>query len=279
MEILSMEQEVRTSRDNWDEIDRFFAREKEPVDNDVAVIVLKVAYSTFSNNKKSYEYKIWGKSLVEWVNLAFDKCPILEIEIRDGVDILNVIKPYLSDKKYTAVFYADTPLLQRKTFLSIVDYAKNKRMNVCRLERGFVFVTEYLRTAEKLYSTMVPNLDFGNEFMIVKDMDSLSKASEILKKRILEYHLQNGVEIVDINWTSIDADVVIGDNVTIYPNNILQGKTVVGDNVILQTGNTIINSHIGNGCVLCNSVVDKSKIKDGTNLVPFSYVLEGNIKK
>mgnify|MGYP003295453751 CR=1 FL=1 len=73
--------------------------------------------------------------------------------------------------------------------------------------------------------------------------------------------------------------VVIGDNVTIYPNNILQGKTVVGDNVILQTGNTIINSHIGNGCVLCNSVVDKSKIKDGTNLVPFSYVLEGNIKK
>lgn len=279
MEILSMEQEVRTSRDNWDEIDRFFAREKEPVDNDVAVIVLKVAYSTFSNNKKSYEYKIWGKSLVEWVNLAFDKCPILEIEIRDGVDILNVIKPYLSDKKYTAVFYADTPLLQRKTFLSIVDYAKNKRMNVCRLERGFVFVTEYLRTAEKLYSTMVPNLDFGNEFMIVKDMDSLSKASEILKKRILEYHLQNGVEIVDINWTSIDADVVIGDNVTIYPNNILQGKTVVGDNVILQTGNTIINSHIGNGCVLCNSVVDKSKIKDKTNLVPFSYVLEGNIKK
>ena len=279
MAILSMEQEITTKEDSWVELDNIFARTREPLDSDVAVIILKIHHPAFLGNRKSFDYSLWGKTLTEWVSLAFDTCPILELETTASSDILYTIKPYLSDKKYTAVFYADTPLLQRKNFLNIIDYVKTKRMNVCKLERGYVFVTDYLRTAEKLYSSTSANLDFKDDFLLVCDMDSLSRASTILKDRILKYHLEHGVQILDTNWTSIDADVIIGENVTIYPENILQGKTIIGDNVVLQAGNTIINSQIGDNCKIIHSVIDRSKIRDGSKIEPFSYIYQGEVKK
>ncbi|MBO5102923.1 MAG: hypothetical protein J6C13_02400 [Clostridia bacterium] len=277
MAILSMQEEIKTR--DWEELDSVFARTSEPLDNDVAVIILKIHHPAFASNQKSYDYSIWGKTLTEWVSLAFDTCPILEIETSLNADILQTIKPCLSDKKYTAVFYADTPLLQRKTFLSVLDYAKTKRMNVCKLERGFVFVTDYLRTAEKIYASTTANLDFQDDFYMVSDMDSLNYASEKLKKRIINFHLQHGVQILDSNWTSIDADVTIGKNVVIYPQNILQGKTHICDNVILKAGNTIDNSLIGKNCQVMHSVIETSKIRDNSIIEPFSYIKNGEIKK
>ena len=279
MAILSMEEEITTKEQSWVELDNIFARTREPLDSDVAVIILKIHHPAFLGSRKSFDYSLWGKTLTEWVSLAFDTCPILELEITQASDILYTIKPYLSDKKYTAVFYADTPLLQRKNFLNIIDYVKTKRLNVCKLERGYVFVTDYLRTAEKIYSSTTANLDFKDDFLLVCDMDSLSKASAILKNRILKYHLEHGVQILDTNWTSIDADVVIGENVTIYPQNILQGKTIIGDNVVLQAGNTLINSQIGNNCQIMQSVIDRSKIRDGSIIEPFSYIKNGEVRK
>ena len=278
MAILSMEEEIKVDN-RFEELDEIFSRTREPLDSDVAVIVLKIHHHEFLSSKKSYTYSILGKTLTEWLSIAFDACPVLEIECSESDDILEVLRPNLSDKKYTAVFYSDTPLLQRKTFLGIIDYAKHKGMNVCKLERGYVFVTDYLRTAQKLYSTTIPNLDFENDFLVVRNFDSFNKASQILKERILKFHLQNGVQILDTTWTSIDADVVIGDNVVIYPQNIIQGKTIIGDNTILQAGNTIIDSQIGNNCALMHCVVEKSKIRDNTNLEPFTFVLGGEVKR
>lgn len=281
MGLLSMDFETETENVDLDSIDTLWSKStlKEQIDNDVAVIILKIHHPAFTGNLRSYEMSVCGKTMTEWVSLAFDKCPILEIETTVQDDILQTIKPYLSDKKYTAVFYADTPLLQRKTFLSCLDFAQTKRMNVCKFERGYIFVTDYIRTAEKLYSSTLPNFAGLQDFKLVCDMDTFSQAESILKKRIIDFHLSNGVQILDTIWTSIDADVVIGENVIIYPQNILQGKTVIGDNVVLQVGNTIINSQIGDNCKLMHSVINESKITKNSVIEPFTYIDKGEVKK
>lgn len=280
MAILSMEEEIETFKPSrLDELDAMFSLNKEPIDNDVAVILLKIDYKLSNGNKKSFDYRILGKTLTEWTSLAFDACPVLEIEVSQDEDILDVVKPNLSDKKYTAVFFADTPLMQRATFLSIIDYAKTKRMNVLKLERGYVFVTDYLRTAEKIYSSTISTLNFKEDFLKIDNMEKFVEATSILKSRIINFHLKNGVEILDTNSISIDADVVIGDNVTIYPQNVLANKTIIGNNVKLLPGNTIINSKIGNDCQIMHSVIETSKIRDNTRIEPFTYILDGQIKE
>lgn len=280
MPILSMQEDIRTERpSDWSSIDEIFGLQADSIDSDVAVIVLKIHEPTFMSEKRSFDYHIYGKTLTEWVCLAFAECPVLEIESTEDADLLSTIKPHLSDKKYTAVFYADTPLLERKTFLGIIDYVKTKRMNVCKLERGYVFVTEYLRTAEKIYSSVATNLNIQNNFLRVRDMDSFSFAQRELKKRILSYHMGHGVEILDIDSTSIDADVVIGENVVIYPHNTLIGHTSIGDGVTLYPSNTIKNSQIGKGCKISTSVIQDSKIRDNSNVEPFSFILNGEVHK
>ena len=252
---------------------------KEPIDNDVGVIILKQHHLGFNTTTPSFDLKLWGKSVKQWVCLAFDKCPIMEINYNEGADILQTIRPYLSDKKYTAVFYADTPLFQRKTFLSVLDYVQTKRLNVCKLERGYIFVTDYIRTAERLYSTTYPNLVDKDEFLIARNMDTLEQISQMLKARIIDYHLRQGVQIIDRGSVSIDADVVIGNDVIIYPNNTIEGASVILDGVVLYTGNVIVDSKIGQNSTLRNSVIIKSDIAKGSELTPFSVVDNGIVKK
>ena len=276
-----MDYETETKNIDLDSIDTLWERgmQKEPIDSDVAVIVLKIHHPSFGSSRQSYSITICGKTMTEWVELAFDQCPILEIETTQGADILDTIRPYLSDKKYTAVFYADTPLLQRKTFLSCLDFAKLKGMNVCKFERGYIFVTDYIRNAEKIYSSTLPNFANQQDFMLVCDMDTFAKAENIIKKRIVDFHLQHGVQILDTTWISIDADVEIGENVTIYPNNVLLGKTKIGDNSILYVGNTIMDSQIGNDCRIMQSAIIESKITENSEIMPFTFIEKGKIKK
>lgn len=280
MSILSMDYETEIESEKID-VDSLWERSaiRQPLDSDCAVIILKIHHSAFTGGKRSFDTKIWGKTMTEWVALAFDKCPIFEIETTEEADILDTIRPHLTNHKYTAVFYADTPLLRRKIFLSCLDYTQSKGMNVCKFERGYVFKTDYVKSAEKLYSASLPNFIGLQDFMVVDNMKSLVEAQSVLKNRIIDFHLKNGVQFIDSTWTNIDADVIIGENSVIYPQNVLQGKTVIGDNVTLQVGNTIIDSAIGNGCNIMHSVIVGSKITPNSTIEPFSYISNGIIKK
>lgn len=279
MSILSMDYETEVESEI--DVDSLWSRAtiKQPIDSDCAVIILKIHHNAFTGNKRSFDTKIWGKTMTEWVSLAFDKCPIFEIETTENADLLDTIRPHLTEHKYTAVFYADTPLLRRKIFLSCLDYTQSKGMNVCKFERGYIFKTDYIKAAEKLYSATLPAFLGLKDFMVVDSMDSLMQAQAELKKRIIDFHLQNGVQFIDATWTSVDADVIIGENTLIYPQNVLQGKTVIGDNVILQVGNTIIDSGIGDNCTIMHSVIVGSKITPNSTIEPFSYINKGIIKK
>ena len=66
--------------DIGNEVDTFFKRyNKQPINNDVGVIILKPQNDNIGK-EKSYNIKIWGKSVIEWVKLAFDTCPIMELD-------------------------------------------------------------------------------------------------------------------------------------------------------------------------------------------------------
>lgn len=277
MAILSMEEDTEIDN-SWAEIDEIFGLKRESLDSDVAVIVLKIHEPAFGVQKRSYDYRICGKTLTEWVCMACANCPIFEIETTAERDLLDTIRPHLSDKKYTAVLYADTPLLERQTFLGILDYVKQKRMNVCKLDRGYIFVTEYLRTAERIYSSVSANLNIKDDFMRVFDMESFARAQQVLKNRVLGFHLAKGVEILDMVTTHIDADVVIEPNTVIYPNNTILGHSVIGGNTILYPNNTIDNSQIGDNCKIWSSVIERSKIRNNSKIEPFSFIQNGEVK-
>ena len=74
----------------------------------------------------------------------------------------------------------------------------------------------------------------------------LSKAEEIMRRRINESHMVNGVTIIDVNSTYIEADVEIGNDTIVYPGAMLNGNTKIGTNCVIGMNCSITNSQIGN---------------------------------
>jgi len=93
-----------------------------------------------------------------------------------------------------------------------------------------------------------------------------------MRKRINDKHMENGVTIIDPDSTYIDIDVKIENDTIIYPQNVIEGNTVVGRNCILYPGSRIENSIIEEGVTIQSSVILESSVGKGTTVGPFAYI-------
>ena len=118
------------------------------------------------------------------------------------------------------------------------------------------------------------------EITAVNSKVELAAAEQIMRRRINEKHMENGVTIIDPSGTYIDSQVIIGKDTTIYPGNVLQGKTIIKEECVLYPNNRIADSILQKGVSVQSSVVLESQIGEGTTVGPFAYIRpESNIGK
>ena len=79
----------------------------------------------------------------------------------------------------------------------------------------------------------------------INDRIGLAAAERLLRQRIAEAHMRNGVTIVDPATTTIDAEVEIGQDARIEPGTILAGATVVAQDAVIGPRTEIRDSRIG----------------------------------
>lgn len=111
-----------------------------------------------------------------------------------------------------------------------------------------------------------------DETLGVNSRSQLAEAEEILRKRINRFHMDNGVTLIDQNTTYIGADVVIGYDTIIYPNNVLEGNTIIGKGVTLYPNSRIVDSTIGDSVTVTSSVILESSVGKNTKVGPFAYI-------
>ena len=241
--------------------------------NDVLAIVLLYKSSNFNGIIKPYNLDVCGKKMFEWVCDSVDGIETKTIACDENSNIVPLIKPLLNSKKTTIVLYSDTPLLSRQTVKEILSYFEISHLNVLKLERGWVFNTEYISGADSVSSVL--SRSFGeNEFERVANASSLEKAKSILNNKILDFHLNNGVLIDNKASTFIDATAIIESGVKIQPNNIIKGETYIGKNVVLGANNVIVSSIISAGCEIYSSHIKNSKISENMIVGPFEVIEE-----
>jgi bifunctional UDP-N-acetylglucosamine pyrophosphorylase / glucosamine-1-phosphate N-acetyltransferase len=100
----------------------------------------------------------------------------------------------------------------------------------------------------------------------------LAEAEEILRRRINRRHMENGVTLIDPNSTYIGDDVEIARDTIIYPGNVIEGNTKIGEGVTLYPNSRISNSVISNNVEIQSSVIIDSQIGEGTTVGPFAYI-------
>jgi bifunctional UDP-N-acetylglucosamine pyrophosphorylase/glucosamine-1-phosphate N-acetyltransferase len=122
-----------------------------------------------------------------------------------------------------------------------------------------------------------------NETLGVNDRVALSQAESIMKKRINERHMRNGVTLIDPEQTYISDDAEIGSDTVIYPGTVILGNVKIGEENIIGPHSEIKDSVIGNGNTIRQSVVHDSEVGNDTAVGPFAHirpksVLENNVK-
>ncbi|MGL4452126.1 MAG: bifunctional UDP-N-acetylglucosamine diphosphorylase/glucosamine-1-phosphate N-acetyltransferase GlmU [Sarcina sp.] len=126
-----------------------------------------------------------------------------------------------------------------------------------------------LKSEGKKVGAMITDFE---ETIGVNSRAELSVVESILRKRINRKHLDNGVTLIDENSTYIGQDVVIGQDTIIYPNTVLEGKTVIGEDCTIYSNSRLSNAIIGNETTIESSVIVDSKVGDNTTVGPFAYI-------
>ena len=196
-----------------------------------------------------HDFDLCGKTMLDWVKIA---CAGIETQVIDepsDEQFISTIALKAEGKKIVIVLYSDTPLLQRQTILSVLDYFSSHPANTMSLPRGYVFNVDYLLRTKEIISPAHKNFS-PDEFEIISTPEQIGKAYQTLQHRIRAYHKSNGVILKGEQTIFIDADVQIEKGVVIDPNNVLAGESVIEENVRLKSGNYIENSVIKSGSVL-----------------------------
>jgi bifunctional UDP-N-acetylglucosamine pyrophosphorylase/glucosamine-1-phosphate N-acetyltransferase len=83
----------------------------------------------------------------------------------------------------------------------------------------------------------------------INDRAELARVEEVMRERIRFHHMKHGVSIVNPPTVLIDCDVTIGEDTTIYPCTILEGKTSVGKRCSLGPFSRIVDASLGDNVV------------------------------
>jgi bifunctional UDP-N-acetylglucosamine pyrophosphorylase/glucosamine-1-phosphate N-acetyltransferase len=120
-------------------------------------------------------------------------------------------------------------------------------------------------------SYITPHIE---EVLGVNDRATLAKMGKIIRGKINEELMLSGITIIDPETTYIDSGVLVGIDTVIYPNTIIEGKSVIGSNCRLGPNTHIVNSTIGDFNEISFSSVVDSTINNKCAIGPFSRIRE-----
>ena len=174
------------------------------------------------------------------------------------------------------VLTLDAPLLRRSTVEDFVSLMRHKGISSMRLGA---------RDA-------ISRIRIGNapdEGIFVKDADFLKIDSaktynmvyNLLKDRILDAHLTNGVDIVDNATVFVDDTVLIEAGAQILPFSRLEGNSVVKSGARISASfvrNSVVEGCARGDCPIGDFVeIKASKLMDGVKASHLSYVGDAEV--
>jgi bifunctional UDP-N-acetylglucosamine pyrophosphorylase/glucosamine-1-phosphate N-acetyltransferase len=143
--------------------------------------------------------------------------------------------------------------------------------------QGEYYLTDVLGILkEESMKVGVYTVEDAREVAGINTRIQLAQAMKVMRERTNNALMENGVTLVDPEHTYIAPGVVIGRDTVVYPGNVIEGSTVIGENCILLPNNRIVDSRIGNGVEAQASVILESKIGEKTTVGPYAYIRPGS---
>jgi bifunctional UDP-N-acetylglucosamine pyrophosphorylase/glucosamine-1-phosphate N-acetyltransferase len=145
--------------------------------------------------------------------------------------------------------------------------------------QGEYYLTDTVQMArEKGHRVVAMSAGDPEEVMGINDRQQLAEAVAVLRRRINETHMKNGVTLIDPRTTYIDDGVEIAADTVIHPNVHLHGRTLIGGHCLIGPGSLIRDSRIAERVVIkASSVIEESQVGADSQIGPMAHLRPGTI--
>jgi bifunctional UDP-N-acetylglucosamine pyrophosphorylase / glucosamine-1-phosphate N-acetyltransferase len=144
-------------------------------------------------------------------------------------------------------------------------------------ESGELYLTDVLETIGKRSRAVTYKLRDMEESNLVNDRSQLARAEEILRRRILDAHMREGVTVRDPASTHIEASVEIGRDTVILPGTLLRGGTKIGTDCVIGPNTDLQDTLVGDGALVEHSVGRGAEVGDRASVGPYSFLRPGTV--
>jgi bifunctional UDP-N-acetylglucosamine pyrophosphorylase/glucosamine-1-phosphate N-acetyltransferase len=166
----------------------------------------------------------------------------------------------------SGIYCVDTPFL----FEAVAGLSRDNA-------QGEYYLTDIVRAAveHERFCAAFPVAD-PVDVMGINDRVQLAEAEAVLRRRINEAHMRDGVTIRDPGATYIDTETIIGRDTFIHPNVHISGRTEIGEECVIEPSSVIRGCRIGKRVVVkAGSVLENSVIHDDVSIGPMAHLRPG----
>ncbi|MEF9917700.1 MAG: bifunctional UDP-N-acetylglucosamine diphosphorylase/glucosamine-1-phosphate N-acetyltransferase GlmU [Eubacterium sp.] len=100
----------------------------------------------------------------------------------------------------------------------------------------------------------------------------LAEIGKMMRSRINNRLMKEGVIMIDPENTYLSVDTSIGKDTVVYPGVITEGKVIIGQNCLIGHNCRIVNSTIADSVDIQSSTILDSFVDEGTHVGPYAYL-------
>ncbi len=189
--------------------------------------------------------------------------------IRDGERILKIVEKKDANPEEAAVkeINAGAYWFQAEHLLSVLDRLTTDNA------QGEYYLTDTvaltIQDGKTVGGYIAPDSDI---ILGANSRKDLFELNELMRKKVIDKHFDNGVEFISTDGVSISPDAQIGADTVIYPGTILKEGVVIGEDCQIGPNTMIQNSVIGNHVKLNSVQCFQSKVDDYADIGPFVHI-------
>ncbi len=144
-------------------------------------------------------------------------------------------------------------------------------------DQGELYLTDVLETIGRRSRAVTYRLKDLEEANLVNDRAQLARAEEIIRRRILDAHMRDGVTVRDPASTHIEAGVEIGRDTVVLPGTFLRGGTKIGSDCVIGPSADLLDTVVADGALVEHSVGRGAEVGPGASVGPYAFLRPGTV--
>ena len=120
-------------------------------------------------------------------------------------------------------------------------------------------------------------LEDFTEILGVNDRVQLAESAALLRDRINDHWMREGVTIIDPTTTWIDATATLAKDVTLHPGSAILGLTTIASGAVIGPRTTLTNCVVKESASVLESIATDTVIGKASTVGPFTYLRSGTV--